>query len=237
MAQNACPKCQLLVIRGSLPVSLSYMLMHIGPAIVHAVPHSSRFHLVKTLFALPLSQCNVLNISVPTLLLLHLPYQMLTFDVPRHALLSKPWIPFSDIPSFPPKINYRSTHKSFRLFSSMVQNQELEWIRAFRFIPCSFGLYSFIPSNLRFQAEIFRTHSQTSFIPWICHYAQSIILTSHYLIPLSSGSATCALARTIPCRSISSFYHSLHIRPTSRAIQSWVLPFLQGCRTHKLLSC
>ena len=115
-------KCQLLAIHGSLPVSLSpYMLMHIGPAIVHAVPHSFRFHLVKALCVLPLSHCKVLNISVPTLLLPHLPYQMLTVDVPRHPLPSKPWILFSDILSFPQKLNYGSTHGSFRL---MVQNHK-----------------------------------------------------------------------------------------------------------------
>ena len=155
------------------------------------MPHSFRFHLVKTLFVLPLSHCKVLNISVLTLLLLHLPYQMLTFDLPRHPLPSKPWIPFSDILSFPKKLNYGSTHKSFRLFFSMVQNHKYtlqhkspkltvyitklsnkysrsrtrSTIGSFllltplaRMNTCfpfhSFDLYSFIPSNLRFQAEI-----------------------------------------------------------------------------------
>ena len=109
---------------------------------------------------------------------------------------------FSDILSFPKNSNYRSTHKSFRLFSSMVQNHKYtlqhkspklivyitklsdkysrsrahSTIGSFfllaplpRMNTCfpfhSFDLYSFIPSNLRFQAEIFRTYSQTSFIP------------------------------------------------------------------------
>ena len=39
-------------------------------------------------------------------------------------------------------------------------------------------MYSFIPSNLRFQAEVFRSHSQTSFIAWICYHVQPIIFTS-----------------------------------------------------------
>ena len=84
----------------------------------------------------------------------------------------------------------------------------LEWMLAFPFISCSFDLYCFVPSNPRFQADIFRTHSQTSLIPWICSYFQPIIFPSNNLIPLSSGSATCALAGMIPCRSISSIYHS-----------------------------
>ena len=112
MAQNAY---YLLSMAHYQPLS-PYMLMHIGPAIVHTVPHSFRFHLVKTLFVILLGHCKVLNISVLTLLLFHLLYQMLTFDVPRHPLPSKPWILFSDILSFPKKWNNGSTHKSFRLF-------------------------------------------------------------------------------------------------------------------------
>ena len=100
-------KCQL-VIHGSLPVSLSLSLSL--SAIVHTVPQSFRFHLGKTLFVLPLSHCKALSISFPTLLLLHFPYQILTFDVPRHPLPSKLWIRFSDILLFPKKNQTTGLH-------------------------------------------------------------------------------------------------------------------------------
>lgn len=63
------------------------------------MPHSFRL----TLFVLPWSHCKERNISILTLLLPHLPYQMLTSDVPRPPLPSKPWILFSDIHLFPKK--------------------------------------------------------------------------------------------------------------------------------------
>ena len=97
-------KCLLLVIHGSLPASLS---LHADAYRTCNCPHCAPF------FKVPPSEDSLCNIVGPLQSAKYLSsyitptslYQMLTFDVPRHPLPSKPWILFSDILSFPKKIN------------------------------------------------------------------------------------------------------------------------------------
>ena len=107
-------KCPLIVIHGSLPVSLSLslsMLTHTEPVTVHIVRLSFKYHNEKIPLTSPCNPCKVRNILDPSLPLLHPQSRMSTFDVSRPPPPSRLWIHFFVTHLCLKNSNFGFTHK------------------------------------------------------------------------------------------------------------------------------
>ena len=103
-------KCQLIVIHGSLPVSLS-KLTHTVPVTVHIVRLSFKYHNAKIPLTPPCNPCKLRYTLDPSLPLLHPQSRMSTFEVPRPPPPSRLWIHFFGTHLFLKNSSFGFIHK------------------------------------------------------------------------------------------------------------------------------